>query len=298
MGERALSHPYIASGETSLAGVVAILATKHGKERVMGPLLNEALGLRVECTPGLDTDQFGTFSREIPRTGTPLDAARAKIAAAFEYSPQARVGLASEGSFGPHPTIPFVPLGVELVLLQDRETGFELTGHDATLETNFCHTVVTDVAGALAFSERSGFPAHGLIVIGSADGLPAPDVALVKDVLDRGTLEAVVRNVLAKSGAAVVETDMRAHRNPTRMRAIERATADLVRRYQSRCPACHHRGFDVTEWVPGLPCASCGAPTRDIQDHILSCSSCGHRETRRASLSTTADPGRCDYCNP
>lgn len=148
MGERALSHPDIASGETSLTGVVAILATQHGKERVIGPVLNEALGLRVECTPDLDTDQFGTFSREIPRRGSPLAAARAKIAAAFECSPHARVGLASEGSFGPHPPIPFVPPGLELVLLVDRETGFELTGHDATLETNFCHAVVTDVDGA------------------------------------------------------------------------------------------------------------------------------------------------------
>ncbi len=264
----------------------------------MAPLLGQALGLRVERASGLDTDLFGTFSRETPRTGTPLDAARAKVTAAFACAPHARVGLASEGSFGPHPAIPFLPLGVELVLLSDRETGFELTGHDATPDTNFSHALVTDVDGASAFAQRCGFPAHGLIVIGSVDGRPAPDIALVKDVLDRGTLEAAVRKVLAESGAAVVETDMRAHRNPTRLRATERATADLVRRYQSRCPACRHRGFDVTEWVPGLPCASCGAPTRDIQDHILSCSSCGHRETRRASLSPTADPGRCDYCNP
>jgi ribosomal protein L37E len=288
----------ISAGQTSLTNAVAILATKHGKERVIAPLLRQALGLRVEWTSGLDTDRFGTFSREIERPGSPLETARAKVAAAFEHSPGARVGIASEGSFGPHPTIPFVPLGLELVLLVDRETGFELTGHDATLDTNFRHAVVTDVDGAIAFAERSGFPGHGLIVIGCVDGQPAPRDALVKDLLDRPALEAAVRTVLARSGAAVVETDMRAHRNPTRMRAIERATADLVRRYQSRCPACGHRGFDVTELVPGLPCASCGAPTRDIQGEILSCSSCGHRETRKASRGETADPGRCDYCNP
>jgi hypothetical protein len=38
-------------------------------------------------------------------------------AQAFEYAPQARVGLASEGCFGPHPFIPFLAIGRELVLL-------------------------------------------------------------------------------------------------------------------------------------------------------------------------------------
>ncbi len=50
---------------------------------------------------GANTDRFGTFSRDIERTGSQLDAARAKIAAGFEYAPSARIGLASEGSFGP-----------------------------------------------------------------------------------------------------------------------------------------------------------------------------------------------------
>ena len=36
--------------------------------------------------------------------------------------PLARIGVASEGSFGPHPLFPFVPLGQEPVLLIDRET--------------------------------------------------------------------------------------------------------------------------------------------------------------------------------
>jgi hypothetical protein len=284
--------------DVTLRGAAAILATKHGKERVIAPLLSSSLGLRVECTSGLDTDRFGTFSREIDREGTPLDAARAKIAAAFACSPHARVGLASEGSFGPHPGLPFLPLGLELVVLVDRETGFELTGSDATLETNFSHAAVTDVDGARAFAARCGFPGHGLIVQASVDGAPAPLLALIKDVLDPQGLEAAVRQVLAKSGSAIVETDMRAHRNPTRMRAIERATADLVRRYHSRCPACGTRGFDVTERVPGLPCASCGAPTREIHQEILGCRACGLRETRGLAVGATADPGRCDYCNP
>ncbi len=277
---------------------VAVLASMHGKERVIAPLLKQGLGLSVEVPPGLDTDRFGTFSREIARTLSPLEAARAKINAAFERAPHARVGIASEGSFGPHPFIPFLPLGQELVLLIDRDDALELTGQDASPATNFGHVVVAEISGALSFAERSGFPRHGLIVLGCRDGLPAPDLALIKDIPDRRTLEAAVGKVIAQGGTAFVETDMRAHRNPTRMSAIGRATADLVRRYQSRCPVCAQRGFDVTERLPGRPCAACGAATRLIQHEVLSCTACSHRETRPAAASAAADPGSCDYCNP
>lgn len=189
-------------------------------------------------------------------------------------------------------------LGRELLLLIDRETGLELTGHDASSETNFDHGVVSDVSSALEFAERAKFPGHGLIVIGCVHNHPAPDQALIKDITDRESLEAAVRKVVNKCGAAFVETDMRAHRNPTRMSAIGRAAADLVRRFRSRCPECNYPGFDVTERVPGLPCAWCGEPTRLIQREILSCRSCGHRHERSATDKTTADPGQCEGCNP
>ena len=106
----------------------AVLATMHGKDRVIAPLLERDLGLRVELALGLNTDRFGTFSREIERKGSQLDAARAKIGAAFENAPYVRVGIASEGSFGPHPHIPFLALDRELILLIDRETVLELIG--------------------------------------------------------------------------------------------------------------------------------------------------------------------------
>ena len=190
-----------------------------------------------------------------------LDAARAKIAVGFEYAPDARVGIASEGSFGPHPYIPFLAIGRELVLLIDRERGLELTSHFASPETNYGHTVVSDLEAASTFAERSKFPGHGLIVMGWVDEKPAPGFALFKDVVDHAFLEEAVGQVVAKCGAAFIEADMRAHRNPTRMRAIERAASDLVRRFHSTCPTCCHPGFDVTERTR-LPCEWRGLPTR------------------------------------
>ena len=102
---------------------VAVLTTMHGKEQVIAPVLKDGLGLIVCLAMGVNTDRFGTFSRDIERTGSQVDAARAKIAAGFDYAPLARAGLASEGSFGPHPFIPFLALGRELVVLIDRDTG-------------------------------------------------------------------------------------------------------------------------------------------------------------------------------
>ncbi len=278
--------------------VLAVLATMHGKERVIAPVLEQYLGLRIKLATGLDTDRFGTFSREIARTGSQLEAARAKISAAFNASPTARIGVASEGSFGPHPLIPFLPFGIELVVLIDRDTGFELIGRDGSPETNLRHQVVSNVDEAVAFAKRSGFPEHGLIVIGCIDGQPAPACSLIKDIADAAELQIAVLKTLTLCGSALVETDMRAHRNPTRMVAIERATRDLARRFVSQCPACNCRGFDVTERVAGLPCEWCGGPTNAIRHHVLQCSACGHREERSATTCATADPGQCDFCNP
>ncbi len=275
----------------------AVLATMHGKERVIAPLLRRALGLHVTLTPGIDTDRFGTFSRDIARTGSPLDAARAKIAAAFEIAPNARVAVASEGSFGPHPQIPFVPYAREIVVMQDRISGLEVIGHDAGTQTNLRHAVVADVASAIAFAERVHFPGHGVIVSGCVDQQPAPGRALIKDIGDWADLHRAIETVLTNCGAAFVETDMRAHRNPTRMRAIQRATVDLVRRCRSACPTCARPGFGLTEQLTGLPCGWCGGPTSARKADVYVCMGCSHREERPVE-DATADPGQCGACNP
>ncbi len=275
----------------------AVLATMHGKERVIAPLLERALGLRVTISSGIDTDRFGTFSRDVERTGSQLDAARAKIAAAFATAPDVNFALASEGSFCPHPYIPVVPLAREIVVLADRARGLELIGHHASLTTNFSHAVVSDVAEAFAFAERSRFPEHGLIVLGCSDGQPAPARALIKDIQRPADLANAVERVTVLCGSAFVETDMRAHRNPTRMRAIKRATLDLVRRFRSPCPVCVAPGFAITVRLAGLPCSWCGGPTLAIRADVLSCAACGHR-LERLVTATSADPGQCSDCNP
>ena len=97
---------------------------------------------------------------------------------------------------------------------------------------------------------------------------------------------------------AFLETDMRAHRNPTRMRSIERATMDLLRRFNSRCPDCNYPGYDIVERIAGLPCAWCYLPTGIIRFETLCCKQCGREEQRKANERELADPGECANCNP
>lgn len=278
-------------------GKRAVLATMHGKERAIAPLLQRWLGLRVTVADDIDTDVFGTFTRDIARAGPPRDAARQKIDAALATGKGHDIGLASEGSFGPHPQLPFCALDREMVLLVDRARGYEVAGQFSTPDTNFSHAIVTDIASGIAFAERVGFPDHGVIVMGCRDGEPAPAIAMFKAIATSADMIAALSAVLAEGRVAWIETDMRAHRNPRRMRAIKRATLDLIRRARSLCPTCGRPGYGVTERLPGLPCAACGMPTLSVRVDVMTCAGCGYR-TERATQPPVADPGQCEGCNP
>lgn len=57
---------------------VAVLATMHQKEKVIAPLLEQELGVKVIVPQDFNTDIFGTFTREVKRLGTQIAAARLK----------------------------------------------------------------------------------------------------------------------------------------------------------------------------------------------------------------------------
>ena len=285
--------------ESWFRGRLAALATMHRKEQVIAPILEEMLGLRVEVVRGLDTDRFGTFTREVPRPGTQLETARLKAQAALAAVPEAAFGLASEGSFGPHPWLPWVAGGRELIMLVGRDAGLELVGADLTAETNCGSRLVSSVEEALAFAKEIGFPTHAVVVIGVRNGEPDVTNGVSKGPMTTEALEAAVRVVLEQHGAAHLESDMRAHVNPMRMAAIGRAAHDLARLALSNCPRCERPGFDVVERLRGLPCAECGLPTRRARMDIVGCTGCGFREERPPTTGTApASPGECDFCNP
>ena len=285
--------------ESWFRGRLAVLATMHSKEQVITPVLEDALGLRVEVLREVDTDRFGTFTRDVPRPGTQREAARLKAQAALAAVSEADFGLSSEGSFGPHPWLPWVAGGRELVMLAGRVGGLELVGADLTAETNNGSRLVGSVDEALAFAQEIGFPTHAVVVMGARKGEPDVSNGLYKGLMTTEALAAAIRVVLERDGAAHLESDMRAHVNPTRMQAIGRAAQDLVRLALSGCPRCERPGFDVVERLRGLPCAECGLPTRRVRMDIVGCLGCGFREERPPATGTApASPGECDFCNP
>lgn len=275
---------------------VAVLATMHGKEAAIAPLLQAELAVKTIVPADFNTDAFGTFTREIKRTGDQLTAARLKAEAAMQLVGET-LGLASEGSFGPHPAIPYLPCNRELVMLLDATHDLEIVGYDFSSDTNYRQQVVNSLEAALAFAQQIGFPSHGLVVMPTAD--PGDPATVSKGIVTESELRQAVIPWLQRQGSAYLETDMRAMVNPTRMQAIARATQDLIRKLRSYCPRCDAPGFAVSDRKPGLPCGLCHTPTDLTLAAVYRCQKCGLTQDRLYPDGIElADPAQCAYCNP
>lgn len=279
---------------TDFVGTRIALLTQHGKERVIAPVLEPALQCQVVLVQGYDTDQLGTFTREIPRLGTQLEAARRKARIGMELS-GLPVGLASEGSFGPDPHTGLFPWNVELLVLIDDRSGLELVGM-AQGPARSSHLLTHDWAALEAFARKAGFPEQQLVLRPQDEhGTPVhkglADWAKLRECFDHCL-------TLATNSQVFAEADLRAHANPTRMQQIGLAAQDLLRRLQSACPACGQPGWATVAREPGLPCADCGSPTQMYQAEVWACPSCQHRAVVPRTDRLSADPQHCGHCNP
>lgn len=263
------------------------LLTRHRKVAAIAPALRSA-GFVVDVVSDFDTDRLGTFSGEIERQGTMREAALAKARIACELG-SSRHGLGSEGSFGGDPFLGVSPWGRELVLWWDAELGYAVEGFVQGPETNWRSGEVTDIEGALRFAQEIGFPDHGVIV-----GRPG-EAWFDKSCETPDALQARVAEALP-GGPVLLQADMRAHRNPTRMRMIASAAAALAGRLARPCPACAAPGYGPVDGVPGALCEACGTPTRVARAERWACPRCAFEEQR--PLQQQAPAAQCDRCNP
>jgi hypothetical protein len=264
----------------------------HGKEGVIAPILERELGVRCATLPGYDTDRFGSFTGEVKRHDTPLNTARTKALEALAQT-GGTLAVASEGSFGPHPSYFIVPADEEIVCLVDTANDLVISGWHLTEQTNFASRAIASREALSEFCEQVGYPGHGVILQAANTDIPP--------FKDGSSLEELWQKAgqWLKTGIAVTaETDMRAMNNPTRQVAIAAATRDLVKNLLSACPACHMPGFSVAEVIRGVPCGQCGFPTRSVRAHLLECRKCGHQVTREVPGKAFEDPMYCDFCNP
>ncbi|WP_448563026.1 DUF6671 family protein [Trichothermofontia sp.] len=279
-------------------GRTLVIATMHQKEQAIAPLVEATLGVTTIVPPNFDSDRFGTFTRDIPRSGSQREAARQKAEAALAMT-GATLAIASEGAFFPHPAVPYVACNREIVLCLDQEQGLEVVGEAVSTQTNYAQQTVRSLDEAFTFAERVGFPDHGLVAMLQAH--PQPGEPIIKGIRDPSVFTQTVEQLLRQSpqGSIHLETDMRAMHNPSRMRVIAEATQNLLRILGQTCPACNCPGFQCVEQIPGLPCQWCQLPTALIRAERFVCQRCNYQEQRPNALGLThADPAHCAYCNP
>jgi hypothetical protein len=269
-----------------------LLATKHNKEQVIQPIFKRMIGCEIEVPKDFDSDQFGTFSGEIPRQQNPLATlvAKAKMAAqqaGYEYV------IASEGSFGPHPDFFMVPGDIELIGLVDLKYGIEIIESVISTETNYGHLDIQAGDDYSDFLKQAQFPSHGLMVNTLATGW------VQKGITDPLTLKNAIDEALEQSSQIRLETDMRALFNPSRMAVIASAAEKLAQRILQHCPKCSSPGFGRLATSGKLLCEWCEAPSTLYQFQLKQCVACDHQEqSNRPDGLTKAPAGYCEYCNP
>ncbi|MBK8845510.1 MAG: hypothetical protein IPO27_02695 [Bacteroidetes bacterium] len=271
-----------------------VIATKHEKEKVISPILEKELGVKCYVTPDLDTDELGTFTGEVERKDDPITTARNKCLMAMELT-NCDLAIASEGAFGPHPSIYFVPADDEFLLLIDKKNNLEIIVRELSAETNFNGAEVKTEKKLKEFATNANFPTHGLILRKSKNDFRD----ITKGITNTEELNDIFFRLITKYGTAYVETDMRAMYNPSRMKVIEKATYKLVDKIKSICPKCETPGFGITDRKEGLPCEQCHFPTRSTLSYFYTCQNCNYKkEEKYPTGKQTEDPMYCDICNP
>lgn len=269
------------------------IATKHNKENVIGPKIASTLGVLPFVPENLDTDQLGTFTGEVERQADPLTTARKKCEMAMA-STGCDLAIASEGSFGMHPALMFVPCDEELVLLVDKKNDLEIVGRKLSTHTNYGGQWCKSTEEVTSFAQQANFPSHALILRSDR----SPQALIFKGISESRDLLRKFQVIIDTYDQVFIETDMRALYNPTRMGVIAEATDALLERAVSQCKKCQMPGFGVTDVKTGLRCMQCHLPTQSIKAYIYSCSRCGFTREQPNPNKSFEEPMYCDYCNP
>jgi hypothetical protein len=271
-----------------------LIATRHNKESVISPRFANEWGVVTTVAKRLNTDRFGSFCGTFDRIEDPITVAKQKCLAGMDLY-GLDLAIASEGSFGPHPELFFAPLAEECLVLVDKKNAIEIAVRHVSMSTNFAAEVCEEWDEVLKFAEKIGFPDHGIVMRVEYANVRE----IQKGIQDYDELELQFKRFKKKTSKVFLETDMRAHMNPTRMKEIGLAAEKLIQRLKRCCPDCSAPGFGDQEAIGGLPCSECGFPTSSIFKVRVSCSSCGFSVVEAAAHGRSQeDPMYCQNCNP
>lgn len=285
----------MASYEVTLyQGREVAFLTQHGKQHLVRDRLQEALGCQLVHTDAYDTDKLGTFTNEVVRVGSQLDAVRAKATIGMDLT-GLPIGMASEGAFGPDPFVGFTPWNSEVILWVDRDLGIEVQGF-AHGPSQSLQRAIKTLEELNSFATEANFPSHYLSLRPEQMDYSAGQ----KGIRDMSQLVEAFHSAQSHSasGCLVIENDLRAFANPTRQALIRQAMDNLIHKLVSACPQCAKPGYSLKKKTLGLPCRLCGRPTQLAISEIWECLSCGFEDQKLIKQSKSADPSRCNYCNP
>lgn len=260
------------------AGCCIILTTKHAKSIAAAPPFWDRLAAgMLEYTT--DTDLPGTLTGEAERGDSVYDCARRKCKMGLDIS-GVDYALASAGRFGFHPLIPFMPCYQEVLHFMDRKRGFQLSVSHVGEKTNYQMQVVEALEELEEFAAQAKFPSHALIARPNDPKYPTDATVIFEGITTQNELKTAVKESLrySRDRRAWVQTDMRAHMNPSRMAVIQEVADTLAQRLATTCPACGAPGWGSVRAERGLFCESCAEPTQKVVSEIFGCVLCQHVE--------------------
>ncbi len=271
-----------------------LIATNHKKDLVLAPIFEKFLYVKCVTSNQINTDLFGTFSGEVERINSAEITLREKSKYAYEKT-NIDLILTSEGSFGPHPLIPFATLNEEWLLLKDFKNNIEIKEKLYSQNTNFSNVKISNIKDLVSFAKQIGFPKHALIF----KDFESDSKTTIKGIHRLHDLKKYYYEFKNQFGTFFAETDMRAMYNPTRMDEIYKLGLKLLNKMVSLCPKCEFPGFGITDLTFGLPCEDCLMPSKSILSHIFKCQACHFQLERMYPKGKKfEEPMYCEFCNP
>jgi hypothetical protein len=269
------------------------VATKHGKLSQIAPAFDGLKEWQLELAP-IDTDEFGTFSGEVERTLSPRETVIEK-AKAGARSLGLDYGIASEGTIGAHPHLPFINSDYELMAFVCLSEDVAVVESYLSADINAYTQDVSHSSDLEEIFRSLDLPNHAAnIVVETKLGRQ-----VLKGFTDMHEVQKIIEQYLADDTKSVrVESDFRAMNSPSRQANIAICAQRLALRVGANCPECSHFGWGRVGYEYGLPCVSCGLMNESVANaEKLGCPSCDFVELNEFAQEAI-DPSRCEFCNP
>lgn len=272
-----------------------IFATLHNKEIAIKEVFEKNLLFKLK-TLAYNTDSLGTFTGEIERKLSQIDSAKEKALIGIKLTSE-KFSIGSEGSFGPHPQIPFLASNLETLFFIDNENNIELSVSHLSNKTNYNHEIFDDLESSFNFLKKIQFPSHAVIL---KPNKPKGSTIFFKGIQNFDELKMAFKSCQQSSidKKVFIQTDMRAHMNPLRMVVIKEAANLMVNKLLNQCPKCFSPGFDKIEVITGKPCIECKNKTDEPMYTIEGCIKCDYKMIKPFEENLYASPNYCFYCNP